>query len=160
MRRCIAAQRAGRFAQYASYTTCTPPRVLGPLLLVVASRVVCLRHAVLATSSYTPQHLSPIFCGSEGRGFEPRWSPFSFCHVVTVRDIRCHQKRIRRLPSPSRTRRRTVLRCVFEPSWLTVEFPIENRLGARVPSILARIRGLEKGRLAWCAVDGLWRCCL
>src|SRR5215213_2236144 len=83
MRRCIAAQRAGRFAQYASYTTCTPPRVSGPLLLVVASQVVCLKYAVLATSSYTPQHLSPD-CGSEGRGFEPRRSPSNIPHRLLV----------------------------------------------------------------------------
>lgn len=53
----------------------------------------------------------------------------------------------------------TVLRCEFEPSWPTVESPIENLRRVCVPSILAGIRGLAKGCLAWCAVGVLRRCC-
>jgi hypothetical protein len=56
--------------------------------------------------------------------------------------------------------KRTVLRCVFEPFWMTLQYPMQNLRRVRVPSILASIRGLAKGCLVWCAVGVLRRCCL
>jgi hypothetical protein len=64
-----------KFVRFSRYITCTPPKISGPLLLVVASLGVCLMYAVLATSGYMPQQLTSD-CGSrEGRGIEPRRSP-------------------------------------------------------------------------------------
>ena len=61
------------------YITGTPPRTFGQLVLVVAIRAIWLVYAGLATSSYALQRLSED-CGSEGRGFESRWSPFKEPH--------------------------------------------------------------------------------
>ncbi len=74
---CVSAAPPGgsvRVVRWTTYTTRTPPRPLGPLLLDVAARAIWLVYAYFAPSSYTAQRLSAD-CGSEGRGFEPRRSP-------------------------------------------------------------------------------------
>ena len=74
---CVSAAPPGgsvRVVRWTTYTTRTPLRPLGPLLLDVAAGAIWLVYAGMAPRSYTLQRLSAD-CGSEGRGFEPRRSP-------------------------------------------------------------------------------------
>ena len=52
------------------------------------------------------------------------------------------------------------LRCVFEPSRLTLESPMRGLHRISVPPIISGVRGLARGGLAWCAVGGLRLYCL
>jgi|SRR5215203_5480019 len=112
----------------------------GPRRLYCNRIAICRRDILLATraSLRPPLELRPPTCGSRGgRGFEPRRSPFSFEHIVTVRGIRCHRKRTVNYCRPHiRDRVRCYGACSSLPGSslnLAVELGARRRAGAGTP---------------------------